>query len=97
MAECQYKVCSLCKGVNQSAEYKLKASNFYGLRVELIKGRANIPITAPAPPIPDEGNKYMAAVVCNDCVASNPDVAALIALIEKVKENDAAILADINK
>lgn len=97
MAECQYKICSICKGVNHTAEYKLKASNFFTLRVDLYRNQSNLPATVPPPMLPNStDNKSYTAVVCAECVTTDTRIKAIEDTMLAAKANDVEILAGIN-
>lgn len=93
-----YRTCALCKGVNHTPEYKLKASNFSNLTVNLIKTDVNTPnIPMPIGATPQGIYKYFNSVVCNECVelAGGP-VSTVIAIMETAKANDLEIKAVLN-
>lgn len=95
--ECNYRICSFCKGVNHTPEYKLKAANFFALRVELIRG-ANAAAPMGMPPMQtDPQNKIYSATICKECFDSqNNPVTPLLTVMETAKTNDADTAAIIN-
>ena len=79
MASLNYCVCSFCKSVNQTEDYKLKAANFKPIRVE-IGSHANggVPV-------------FYNAVICKECEAlgaANP-IKPMLDVLETAKANDA--------
>lgn len=90
--ECNYRICSFCKGVNHSAEYKLKATNFSILSVDLTAGNTPRQVVTPG-----SLNKTYRAVICNECRdAQVSPIAPVLAVMELAKANDADISAIIN-
>jgi hypothetical protein len=97
MGEFQYKLCSFCKGVNHDEAYKLKASNFYSVRVDIFGGNSPVPMPM-QPNQTDTVNKHYNAIICKDCLAldGNSPIADIIAIMEVAKKNDADASAALN-
>ena len=99
MPELAYKICSFCKGVNHDEAYKLKASNFSNVRVDIFGGSNNTPYMPPTPQGVVSTNKNYNVVICNGClnaVTDNP-IKPLIDVMETAKANDVEINANVNK
>jgi hypothetical protein len=88
-----FKICSYCKGVNHNEAYKLKASNFSTIRVEIIS-----PATStPGNPMPMP-HQHKTAIICNECLESSDNpIQPLLDVMTIAAVNDAETATLINK
>lgn len=92
MPDLSYKICSFCRGIDQTEAYKINPKNFSTIRVEIISPVNSTPGQPPHMP-----HQHRMAIICNECMndVDNP-IQPLLDVMATAATNDAEISANIN-